>query len=183
MSAQEWRKIPNFSSYEVSNTGSVRSVDRLVRHNSAKSGTVLKRGQILKLGVAKNNPRARVHASLIRDDGVEIKVGVGRTVLEAFVGPCPPGMECCHNNGDRFDNRLENVRWDTRSENALDQVRHGTHFSATKTHCPMGHPYNERNTRVRPCGRRICRACHRRISLESRHRAERRAANKAGAAA
>jgi hypothetical protein len=50
---------------------------------------------------------------------------VHRLVLEAFVGPCPEGMEACHNNGDPADNRLENLRWDTRSANAKDKVRHG----------------------------------------------------------
>lgn len=54
------------------------------------------------------------------------KYRVHRLVLEAFVGPCPPGMECCHNNGNPADNRLENLRWDTRSANCLDAVQHGT---------------------------------------------------------
>lgn len=49
---------------------------------------------------------------------------VSRLVLEAFVGPCPDGMECCHFNGDRLDNRLENLRWDTRAANADDARRH-----------------------------------------------------------
>jgi len=49
-----------------------------------------------------------------------------RLVLEAFVGPCPPNMECCHNNGIPTDNRLENLRWDTYRKNQLDRVRHGT---------------------------------------------------------
>lgn len=52
---------------------------------------------------------------------------IHRLVLEAFIGPCPDGMEACHNNGDRTDNRLENLRWDTRSANQKDAVRHGTH--------------------------------------------------------
>jgi hypothetical protein len=52
--------------------------------------------------------------------------GVHRLVLEAFVGPCPAGMEACHNNGVRTDNRLENLRWDTRSANCRDRIRHGT---------------------------------------------------------
>lgn len=47
-------------------------------------------------------------------------------VLEAFVGPKPEGMECCHANGVRTDNRLENLRWDTRKGNMQDAVRHGT---------------------------------------------------------
>ena len=51
---------------------------------------------------------------------------IHRLVLETFVGPCPKGMEACHNNGIRTDNRLENLRWDTRSNNAYDAVKHGT---------------------------------------------------------
>jgi hypothetical protein len=35
-------------------------------------------------------------------------------------------MECCHNNGDPADNRLENLRWDTHITNYRDAVRHGT---------------------------------------------------------
>ena len=33
---------------------------------------------------------------------------VGRLVLEVFVGPCPPGMEACHNDGDPHNNWLDN---------------------------------------------------------------------------
>ena len=52
---------------------------------------------------------------------------VHRLVLETFVGPCPDGMETCHNNGIHTDNRLENLRWDTHSNNQKDSVKHGTH--------------------------------------------------------
>ena len=47
-------------------------------------------------------------------------------VLTAFVGPRPYGMHACHSDGDRLNNRLTNLRWDTVRENALDRVRHGT---------------------------------------------------------
>lgn len=49
-----------------------------------------------------------------------------RLICEAFHGPCPNGMECCHNNGERTDNRESNLRWDTRSANHLDKRQHGT---------------------------------------------------------
>lgn len=47
-------------------------------------------------------------------------------MLEAFVGPCPEGLECCHENGDESDDRLDNLRWDTHSNNLMDRRKHGT---------------------------------------------------------
>lgn len=46
-------------------------------------------------------------------------------VLNAFVGLCPRGMECCHFDGDKHNNRLSNLRWDTRSNNRADTIRNG----------------------------------------------------------
>lgn len=51
---------------------------------------------------------------------------VPRLVLTAFVGPCPPGMECCHADGNPANNNLSNLRWDTRKGNCADKHRHGT---------------------------------------------------------
>jgi hypothetical protein len=58
-------------------------------------------------------------------------------VLEAFVGPRPEGFDACHNNGNKTDNRLENLRWDTKSANSLDKRRHGTMLRGEK------HPKNK----------------------------------------
>jgi hypothetical protein len=54
--------------------------------------------------------------------------GVGRReyryvhdlVLLAFVGAKPAGLEVCHGDGVKTNNRLSNLRYDTRSANALD---------------------------------------------------------------
>jgi hypothetical protein len=86
---------------------------------------------------------------------------VHHLVLEAFVGPQPPGAEGCHWNDDPTDNRLENLRWDTRSANQFDSVRNGTHYWASRTHCSKGHEFTEENTYRRPSGRRACRVCRR----------------------
>lgn len=59
---------------------------------------------------------------------------VHRLVLETFIGPCPKGMQACHNNGVKQDNRLENLRWDTGKNNELDKVRHGTALFGEKRH-------------------------------------------------
>lgn len=50
---------------------------------------------------------------------------VHRLVLEAFVGPCPPGMEARHLDGNPANNVLRNLAWGTKSENELDKVRQG----------------------------------------------------------
>jgi AraC-like DNA-binding protein len=62
------------------------------------------------------------------------RASVARLVLEAFVGPCPKGMECCHANDVPTDNRLENLRWDTRRANVLDAYRNGRHERGERRH-------------------------------------------------
>jgi hypothetical protein len=49
-----------------------------------------------------------------------------RLILEAFVGPCPEGMEGCHKDGNPANNRLDNLRWDTPKSNWEDMTKHGT---------------------------------------------------------
>lgn len=58
--------------------------------------------------------------------GKKISRPVHRLDLEAWVGPCPEGLICCHNNGLPWDNRGENLRWDSYQANADDALRHGT---------------------------------------------------------
>lgn len=47
-------------------------------------------------------------------------------VLEAFRGPCPAGMQACHGNLGARVNRIDNLRWDTPSNNNADKVEQGT---------------------------------------------------------
>ncbi len=49
----------------------------------------------------------------------------------------------------------------TQSSNALDAVKSGTHFQASKTHCKNGHEFTKENTYIRPNGSRECRTCMR----------------------
>ena len=46
-------------------------------------------------------------------------------VAAAFHGPCPPGCEVLHINGNLHDNRPENLRYDTHSENMHDIYAQG----------------------------------------------------------
>lgn len=97
---------------------------------------------------------------------------VHQLVLEAFVGPRPEGMVACHWNDISDDNRVENLRWATPQENRMDTIRNGHDPNATKNACKWGHPYDERNVRMRG-STRICRTCASRYEAE--YRARRRA--------
>lgn len=60
-------------------------------------------------------------------------VRIYRLILETFVGPCPPGMECCHQDDDQTNNVLTNIRWDTKSSNMWDAYCNGKHRIAKVT--------------------------------------------------
>jgi hypothetical protein len=139
---RQWRPVVGYEGrYEVSDTGIVRSF--LGRNVIYLVPIKMHRGH-LTVSLCKNGKMAPQF--------------IHRLVLEAFVGPCPPGMMCRHLNGDPSDNDLENLRWGTASENGLDTVLHGKHHQKLKTHCPQGHEYAGDNLRVHGT-RRVCRAC------------------------
>lgn len=152
---EQWRPAFGFGdSYEVSSHGRVRSVDRYVTsRNGVKQ---FYRGRLLNPYTSTGNyPRV----ALRRSTGGQQWVRVHTLVLEAFVRPRPEGAVACHNDGDPSNNRVENLRWDTYSENNHDLVRHGTHWHAKKTHCKHGHEFTPANTIRMPDGGRKCRRC------------------------
>jgi HNH endonuclease/NUMOD4 motif len=133
---ERWLPVVGFDGYEISDQGRVR--------NCAGRILALKRGKYVRIGLYR--------------DGVQVYRLVHRLLLEAFVGLCPPGLEACHANDIGTDNRLTNLRWDTRSANMLDRVRNGNHNNARKTRCPSGHAYIESNI-YWDNGCRKCRQC------------------------
>ena len=115
---EKWKTIDNYELYDVSNLGRIRSWN-----NNSGNGTGRRIApRVLRLGVC---PGGYPQVSLCVS-GTTKKLSVHRLVLEAFVGPCPAGMECCHNDGSRANNHLGNLRWDTRSANRQDAITHGT---------------------------------------------------------
>lgn len=76
-------------------------------------------------------------------------------------------------NGHQFTNdntyiHPQNGSRQCRECRKLRQRKPGAIPFAERTHCPQGHPYDAKNTRVRANGSRDCRACHRSWELARR---------------
>lgn len=151
---EEWRPIVNFEGlYEVSNQGRVRSLPR-----KARDGRVfLGRDKVLT-----KDADGRVRVSLSRD-GKPYSMRVHRLVALAFLGEPEPGQEVCHNDGVASNNRVENLRWDTRKSNLKDSLKHGAwrNQNVDKEICVRGHPLEGNNRRNQEETHRSCKACNR----------------------
>ena len=174
---EQWRPVVGYESkYEVSDHGRVRSVARTVHR--PHSGPYKVSSRVLRPRVAHHGHHTVTLFGATKKDRKHHYVH--RLVLAAFVGPCPAGMNGCHNDGVPENNHVSNLRWDTQSENARDRVRHGNDPNKNKTHCPSGHPYSIENTYrapSKPSGR-VCRQCSANSNKRSKARmkAQRQAA-------
>ncbi len=114
-----WKPVPDYEAfYHVSNRGRVRSRDRTVESGAIK---LKLRGRLLRVYYQKGYAAVGLSRA-----GVVKNKSVHRLVMLAFVGPCPDGCEVLHGDGDRSNNRLENLRYGTASDNEKDKHKHGT---------------------------------------------------------
>lgn len=125
----EWRPIAGHPGYRVSNAGDVESAWKRTGYGRGKGS-----------GMVITDNWKRLKANVNANGYQTVNLGRGKTktvhslVLSAFVGPRPSGHECRHLNGDRTDNRVENLRWGTPTENHRDQYGHGTRESGERHH-------------------------------------------------
>lgn len=115
-----WKDITGYEgSYQVSDQGRVKSLARTVPH---RNSSIQIQEKILEPGLSSDGR----HSVTLYRDGVKSTKFIHQLTLKAFVGPCPEGMEVCHQNGDHVDNRLSNLRYDTAKNNQQDRIGHGT---------------------------------------------------------
>ena len=99
-----WKEIKGYEGlYEVSSEGRVKSTGKkkgIMRPGTSKG--------YLKVGLTK--------------DGIRSMFRVHRLVAEAFIPNPDNKPEVDHINGDRKDNRVENLRWMTHKENNNNPV-------------------------------------------------------------
>jgi hypothetical protein len=121
----EFRDVPGFPGYRVGSDGSLWSRWRQRGTGSNAGGTVTYLSDAWRKRKVSPDSRGYTRIKLTKDGRIVTRF-LHRIVLESFVGPCPAGMECCHDNGIASDCRPSNLRWDTPKSNQADRIRHGT---------------------------------------------------------
>jgi len=114
---ETWKPIAEHEgSYEVSDSGRIRSLDRMAcapKYFRNRKGCVLKPSRIR---------NGYLIVSLYKDSISKTKL-VHILVLKAFLGVNPGGKQCNHIDGDKTNNKINNLEWCTPSENGLHKCR------------------------------------------------------------
>ncbi len=113
---KETKPCPTWPDYCVTKTGCVYN---------RKTGHQLTISSMTILGITRR-------VVWLWQDGRSRSPQISRLILDAWVGPCPEGMECCHNDGNAMNNVFDNLRWDTHRSNIQDQIDQGTHVSCKR---------------------------------------------------
>jgi hypothetical protein len=107
---ETWESVPGWEGlYLVSSFGRVRSLAR-----NTTSGRLLKPW---------TRSRTGYPIYTLSKNGQPTHLPAHEVVLMTFVGPRPDGLVACHGDGDKTNNRLSNLRWDTQSANQRDYWR------------------------------------------------------------
>lgn len=124
---EEWRDIDGFTDYQASSFGNIRSKDREVSQKGhVGSYTRKMKGKVIKPSIL-NSGYAVVW---IRVNGKTKAVTVHRLVAKAFLGES--FLDVNHKDGNRLNNRIENLEYMTRSKNIEHSYRQLGHKSVQR---------------------------------------------------
>jgi hypothetical protein len=120
---ERWADIPNHPGYQASDHGRIRSLNRII---TKSNGRIQRRtGKLLK-GV----PNEKGYLRVALDYGKQRYIH--DLVLEAWIGPRPPGIiHGCHADDNKTNNRPTNLSWETALANEQTKVQRGRHRNST----------------------------------------------------
>lgn len=129
----EWKPIKGYEGkYEVSDTGEVRSVDRIRLANLRHVTETKIKGKMLKQNIKRNGYKT---VDLCSDSKPKTTL-VHRIVAETFI-PNPNGYRFVnHKDSNRENNAVANLEWITSSENRMHGINSGNvTFGKRKVFC------------------------------------------------
>ena len=116
-----WKDVPGYEGcYQASWNGYIRGLPRIKKNHSKYQFVP---GVILSPGRTGKMKYARVE---FYRDGRSKTMLVHLLIAITFIGHRPMGFDVCHNDGNTYNNRADNIRYDTRKNNLRDMKKHGT---------------------------------------------------------
>jgi len=109
LDGEVWKPIICNPSYFASNMGRIVSAKKPIP-------------QLLSL----NNLRSGYRSITMFQNKKTTSYLVHRLILETFKGSCPDGMEASHKDGNRLNNRLDNLTWESHRSNMDRKLSHET---------------------------------------------------------
>lgn len=116
-----WKDIKGFEGiYQVSNLGNIRSLDRKTNTAIKNQNYVVKKGKMIKPHVAMG-----YYALSLSKGNKIITQRVHKLVAQTFI-PNPENKPCVnHKDGNKLNNRIDNLEWCSHKENAQHAHRTG----------------------------------------------------------
>lgn len=115
---EQWKTIPGWDLYEISNLGNLRGKDRTIKNNG---GSYLRKTRLLK----PVNDKYGYKTFRLNQDGRKKSMKIHRAVAMAFI-PNPENKPCVnHIDNDPGNNRVDNLEWCTMKENTEWMIKQG----------------------------------------------------------
>lgn len=115
-----WKDIAGYEGlYQVSNFGQVKSLARIKTNKLI--GEHFVKEKIMK---SRLSPSGYLSIGLTKN-GKQIGYRVHRLVAQTFISNPENKAEVNHKNGIKIDNRIENLEWNTSSENTIHALKTG----------------------------------------------------------
>ena len=112
-----WKDIIGYEGlYQVSNLGRVKSCERYVNH--FPDGKRVVKERILKHGLVKG-----YHNVQLSNNNIKITKLVAGLIATAFIYNNDKTLEINHKNGNRLDNRVDNLEWISHKENQEHAIK------------------------------------------------------------
>ena len=116
-----WKDVPGYEGlYQVSNMGRVKSLARTRKMNLPGRDTASVSERILKFGASQG-----YHAVTLAKDGINRKIRLHKLVALVFVPNPDNKPDINHKDGDKHNNRSDNLEWVTPSENQRHAISTG----------------------------------------------------------
>lgn len=103
-----WMPVKDFPNYEVSDKGRVHTL------NYNKTGQI----KVMKEGDQRGYASVELFNPSLSTPKKSKRITVHKLVSERFIGPRPEGRDVNHRNGNKRDNRSENLEYLTKSQNS-----------------------------------------------------------------